>query len=178
MFGSSGPWPFAGHFRGSVQWAELTLHWSGQLAASDGPERAFAAAQAVHRALAADPPSAALFDRPRLLSHAFAAVDAVPNERLGSRAGEDLSLLLAVSGSQGASVAAVGVHNLYVADAREELHRWVRAPHPLLGVPVRAAADRGALSVERLPPVLLAAAQGEPGRGRTLSEGLLACGVR
>ena len=178
MFGASGPWPFAGHFRGSVQRAELTLFWAGHVAASEGPELAYAAAQAVQRALLCEPPPEVLTDRRLFLSHAFAAVDAVPADALGAQAGRDLALLLAVTGPQGASVSAVGVVNLYTADPRDELHRWVRAPHPLLGVPAQAASERGALSVDRLPSVLLGAAQGEPGRGCTLAQGLLACGVR
>lgn len=171
LFGAEGPWPFAGHFRGATRAGEVELSWAGRGAASRGPEEAFEVSRSLQQALSAVRPSS---DRRQALGQAYAAVDAL----LSAGSAAEVSLLLLASDPGGASISAVGIANLYAPDARDEIHRWVRPPHPLLSEVDGSGGERGALSVERRPSCLMGAVAGEPGRGLKLAEALTRCGVR
>lgn len=173
LLGTPGPWPFAGHLRGRLHGAGGALSWAGRVAASRGPQVAYQASRAVEAALRQ---VAHTGDRRRVLADAWLALDGLRSAALGPDRGADLVLLLVAVDEEGAAISGVGLDHIMGGGA--ELRLWLRPPHPLLGPPGLPGAQRGALSVDTLPPWLIAvAADAPPVTGLTLPAALRACGV-
>lgn len=173
LLGTPGPWPFAGHLRGRRHGTGGALSWAGRIAASGGPQVGYQASRAVDAALRQ---VAHTGDRRRVLADAWLALDGLRPAALGPERGADLVLLLVAVDAEGAAISGVGLDRILGGAA--ELSLWLRPPHPLLGPPGLPGAQRGALSVDSLPPWLIGVAADAPSvAGLRLQAALRACGV-
>jgi len=181
LVGRGGPWPFAGYFVGRLDPTPRSrVCWAGRVAVGDDLELAWRATRAVRGALLRGGPIAE--DRRRALSVFWTRLDGVHRSSLGSAEGGDISLLVVAEDAEGAAVSGVGLGAVHAVGPDAPASPWVSGNHPLLGHPGLPQRRPGAITVDRLPPWLVAVAPSELGAGDPVvggrADGILPrCGV-
>lgn len=175
LLGRGGRWPFAGQLHGEVEGGGVRLCWAGRVS-TGGLDTDFLLARRLHRALA-DPGSPGM-DRRRAIAAAWDRVFACGPELAQARP----VLALTAEDADGGAISGVGLDALWAVHHGCLAEGWVQQPHPLLAPPELPEARPGALTVDALPPYLVAVgADGSTStdpRGHRAQDLLPLCGVR
>jgi len=156
LAGSSGRFPYNGHFRLRVEGFGATLYAAGRVGASRPPHEAWPSVCALHALLS----EATGRNRLSLLRDAWERLIAAGDEPLGPGGARSLVLLLVARDTEGVAVAGVGLGGLL--GLREDAARAVvPGNHPLLGEPGLPSEPPRALEPRRESPVFAAWGWGE-----------------
>jgi hypothetical protein len=144
LLGEPGRLPFLGHFRVRVANRGVALSVAGRVATRDDAEQAFAAARRIEQTLAAiEAP-----DRGAAIRDVWSRLLVLPRSALGTRGGDDLTLLLVAEDEHGADMVACGLGCLWAMtsagataalEARDLLGEPGLASEPPAAVPIHPA---------------------------------------
>jgi hypothetical protein len=149
MLGRGGRWPFAGHVAGETRAGGVRLSWAGRVSTGDlGTD--FLLAKRVSAALGAV--VLETLDRRLAVAAGWEAVFELRDELEGVR---PVLALLGEDG-QGGAVSAAGLGAMWSIHHGCLAEPWVTSPHPLLSEPHLPAAFPGALTIDAVPPYLIA----------------------